>query len=182
MKGERICINPGGVGTLSDVDDCSAVFSTDMLYRYALRRQLGNSRLRCVFVMLNPSTANEWEDDPTIRKCRGFARSLGCGVLDVVNLYAFRSTDPRQLWKAHDPIGPDNDAHIDSVCTPNPFNPPVIICAWGAHAGEARAADVAARLSRRGVALHALGFTKKGQPRHPLMLAYSTPLEPWDGP
>src|SRR5437588_2477108 len=90
----------------------SAVFSPDGRYRYLLTRRLGRSRRVATFIMLNPSTADAINNDPTIRKCVGFARRWGCGLLQVVNLFALRATEPRVLRAAADPVGPENSRWI----------------------------------------------------------------------
>src|SRR5262245_19133112 len=89
-----------------------ALISPCGLYRYWLTRTWDNSLRRVCWVMLNPSTADAEQDDPTIRRCVGFARSWGAGGIIVVNLFAFRASDPKALLRAADPVGPDNDGHI----------------------------------------------------------------------
>ncbi len=136
------------------------------------------TRRRLLFVMLNPSTANAEEDDPTIRKCCGFARQGTFAEVMVVNLGAYRATDPKDLKAAYkrgvDVVGPDNEAHwIDAIKSSHQ-----VIFAWGAHASDVPAfAQVIAKLKVD--APRALRFdppTKDGSPPHPLMLAYDTPL------
>ena len=85
----------------------SAIFSGDRRYRYLLIRRVGTSQSRVLFIMLNPSAADEVRDDPTIRRCIGFARDWGFGLLEVVNLFALMSTNPKTLLDAEDPVGPD---------------------------------------------------------------------------
>jgi len=108
----------------------SATFSPCRNYRYLLSRRLcdpeSNNISHCVFIGLNPSTADETVDDPTIRRCMGFARSWGFGWLVMLNLFAFRSTDPRALKTAHDPVGQDNDAFLRTYTK----NAGIIIAAW----------------------------------------------------
>lgn len=93
-----------------------AILSADGLYRYWLTRDLGGSHNPCVFIMLNPSTADAEQDDPTIRRCMGFAKREGCGLLVVVNLFAYRTPSPKTMYHAHacklDIVGPWNDAAI----------------------------------------------------------------------
>lgn len=150
----------------------SAVLSDDGLYRYELTRTW-SSAPSVSFVMLNPSTADASLDDPTIRRCIGFARSWGHGGIRVVNLYALRSTDPKALWGAPDPVGPDNDEYLRRAAVSG--GP--LIAAWGGHA---RADRVAAVLALPGLeALQALGVTKAGQPRHPLYLRGDAAPSPW---
>ncbi len=100
---------------LFDDGRSSAVLSPDGVYRYQLVREWDRARPRVAFLMLNPSTADATQNDPTIRKCIAFARSWGCGSLEVVNLFAFRATDPRELGRCGarvDPVGAENDGYI----------------------------------------------------------------------
>lgn len=154
-----------------------AEFSTCRSYRYRLRYSLTGGDVAAtperavLFVMLNPSTADELEPDPTVRRCMGFARSWGATDLLVANLFALRSTDPAALKSHPNPIGPLNDAVFSDLprsCT--------IIAAWGAHPmAKDRAKRVVELIGRP---LFALGVTKDGHPRHPLyMPAKSCPLE-----
>lgn len=154
-----------------------ASISTCQQYRYRLTRYWGPGHM-LPFVMLNPSTADASVDDPTIRRCMGFARREGAGGVIVVNLFAFRSTSPRNLLLTDDPVGPDNDTalvHIaqESIATNLP-----IICAWGT-LGFARAIAVKSLLMQFGPRLVCLGKTKDGHPRHPLYVRGDQPLEPF---
>lgn len=105
--------------TTEQVRRATADFSPDLSYRYRLTRTwdqcLVCNRPPAVFVMLNPSTADASLDDPTIRRCVGFAKAWGCPGLTVVNLYALRSADPKALWSHPDPVGPDNNRWISEV-------------------------------------------------------------------
>lgn len=152
----------------------SAVLSPDEAYRYTLERHLEPNLfssprdvLRCLFVMLNPSTADAHEDDPTIRRCVAFARSWGYSTLSVVNLFAFRATDPEKLLNAGEPVGPDNDAWIRSEARRSEL----IVAAWGTHGyHQGRDEAVLALLREAGKPVYCLGTTRSGQPRHPLYL------------
>ncbi len=118
--------------------------------------------------MLNPSTADAETDDPTIRRCIGFARKWGFQELQVGNLFAWRATDPRELKQALDPVGPENDRHLMTMsgCAD------VVIAAWGARGNyRNRAAEVLDLLE--GTVYH-LGLTKQGHPKHPLYLRADT--------
>jgi hypothetical protein len=144
-----------------------ALISDDGLYRYWLTRRW-NTGPTATFVMLNPSTADAAIDDPTIRRCIGFAKAWGCGGLTVVNLYALRSTDPKGLWTAGDPVGPENDSHLSAFAVVASQLGWPLVAAWGANAKPDRVAQV---LDLPGMAaLTALGVTKDGAPRHPLYL------------
>jgi len=144
----------------------TATSSANGAYRYLLTRSFDDAnRDRCLFIMLNPSTADASTDDPTIRRCSAFARSWGFGAMEVVNLFAYRATDPRELRHTPDPVGADNDRNI--VVAANRAH--LIVAAWGCH-GEhlGRGADVASMVGRE--QLHTLGVTKSGEPKHPLYL------------
>lgn len=111
----------------------TAVFSPCRRYRYRLERELGalaSTRGAVAFVGLNPSTADETVDDPTIRRCMRFARDWGFRRLVMANAYAWRSTDPAGLWTALDPVGPDNDAHLEAIAG----DVELVVVAWGKHA------------------------------------------------
>lgn len=164
-----------------DIRASGAVLSADGRYRYALVRRFDLSAPEAlVWVMLNPSTADASTDDPTIRKCVGFAQRAGFGAIVVVNLYAFRETSPKNLIRALttgvDVIGPDNDAHIAAAVEGR-----VVCAAWGATQVpriHARIAAVRALTTvAREVRCLGLSQTAPRQPRHPLMLPYSTPFE-----
>lgn len=151
------------------------------LYRYTLEREADDvfcTRGRALFIMLNPSTADARVDDPTIRRCRAFAKSWDCAGLVVANLYALRTTNPAELWKAADPVGPENDMHLRILAAQHE----TVVCAWGANARLDRVAVVREIFSGRLHRLMCLGTTKDGAPRHPLYLASKTPLVPWPVP
>lgn len=114
-----------------------------------------------MFIMLNPSTADALKDDPTIRRCIAYAQGWGYGMLEVVNLFAWRATFPRELALAPDPVGPENDEYLRHALVISD----VAICAWGRHGGE-RAEKV--KLLGEQYPLHVLGFNKDGSPVHPL--------------
>jgi hypothetical protein len=163
--------------------EATATFSPCRRYRYALTRTWADAP-GAVFVTLNPSTADALADDPTIRRCIGFARAWGCGGLTVVNLFGLRATDPAQLTRVHDPVGPDNDVVIRDVVTRAadfPAQRPVV-AAWGAHpAAGKRAREVGGMLARQGVEVLCLGVTAAGHPRHPLYVRGAQRLVSWGG-
>lgn len=144
-----------------------ASFSSCGTYRYELRREWAEDMPLACFVMLNPSTADASTDDPTIRKCIGFARRWGYGRIVVVNLFAFRATKPAVMRMAEDPVGPDNDEAIAQAA----LDADLVVCAWGQH-GRFRGRDVAVMgyLPPRS---HALRIAKNGAPYHPLYVPYS---------
>lgn len=150
--------------------DRGAVISRCRRYRYQLTRIWDDRLSTVVFVGLNPSTADANIDDPTVRRCVGFAREWGFGALILVNLFALRSTDPSGLYAARAPIGPDNDHWIRLAGS----NAELVVAAWGVH-GElhGRGRYVRALFPR----LMCLGRTREGHPRHPLYLSKDTPLK-----
>jgi hypothetical protein len=148
--------------------------SADGAYRYVLWRRWSGADVM-VWVMLNPSTADHEVDDQTIRKCVGFAKREGCGGIEVVNLYAYRSRDPMVLCDVEDPEGPDNRRTWEALLARYWRGP--VVAAWGgsfprclAPSRAYKAADPSAWLC--------LGHTTEGHPRHPSRIAYSTPLVP----
>lgn len=137
-----------------------------MRYRYELSRVWSMDPKRfCMFVMLNPSTADAQLDDPTIRRCIGFAKSWGYDGLYVGNVYAYRSTDPKQLWAVDDPVGPENDACLKEMA----HRCDLVVAAWGTNARLERIGCVLGAL-RYSNNVHYLELTKARQPKHPLYL------------
>ncbi|HEU4641266.1 MAG TPA: DUF1643 domain-containing protein [Gemmatimonadaceae bacterium] len=144
-----------------------AIFSLCRRWRYALWRTWDDETKRVAFIGLNPSTADEHEDDPTIRRCAGFARAWGYGGLVMLNLFGWRATDPREMRAVVDPVGPGNDAVLREYAS----NPEValLVAAWGSDGGYLTR-DRAVRNLLAGHDLFTLGLTKSGKPRHPLYL------------
>ncbi len=149
----------------------TAIISDCRRYRYRLTRTIGCADKVVTFIMLNPSTADAHEDDPTIRRCKGFARSLAAGKLVVVNLFAFRATKPKVLLGEKEPIGPENDGHIRAAAEEAHNSGGMVIAAWGAH-GKHRDRDkqVMALLDDWDIFPKSLAETAGGMPRHPLYL------------
>lgn len=159
----------------------SAILSECRTYRYVLFRHIPCA-LRWVrpalFVMLNPSVADAAIDDPTIRRCVGFATAWGCTSLNVVNLFALRATDPKELSKHRDPVGPENNRYIAEQIEQCRLG--VIIVAWGAHDfAQKRALELSPLLQEHGA--KCLGTTKDGAPRHPLYVKASQEPVLWTG-
>ena len=153
-----------------------AVLSEDGTYRYHLWRQWGPDGCeRVVFVMLNPSTADATVDDPTIRRCIGFARREGMDRLDVVNLYAYRATNPDDLLVAPDPVGPENYWHLQRVI----HAAPMVVAAWGAWRDSRRDCPPMPNVLAIAGHMHCLGTTKSGAPRHPLYVKGDQPFIPY---
>lgn len=154
-----------------------AVISDCKQYRYLLRRTWNFERPRCLFVMLNPSTADATIDDPTIRSCVQIANGAGYGSFEVVNLFAWRATEPDALLlPAVVPIavGPNNDGTIRSAIN----RCDMVICAWGDHKAAAkRSRSVVEIIRSERPAAFCLGKTKAREPKHPLYIKTGTPLE-----
>ena len=151
----------------------TAIFSPCRGYRYTLTRTWDPERPPVAWIGLNPSTADEREDDPTIRRCMGFARSWGAGGIIMLNLFAYRSTDPRKLHTmGRDAcVGRKNDKHLLRIAQQGH---PMVAC-WGTHGAlHGRDREVASLLGF--LRLRCLGLTKDGHPKHPLYLAGDTKL------
>jgi hypothetical protein len=156
-----------------------AVYSDCEKYRYSLSRVWDKAGKRALFIMLNPSTATEVQNDPTVERCERRARTLGYGAFCVTNIFAWRDSDPRKMRAAADPVGPENDASILEFCD----WADQIICGWGTHGAHlGRGAEVAAVLRATGLPLYHLGLSKAGHPKHPLYIAYVQQPELWPLP
>ncbi|EJN06444.1 DUF1643 domain-containing protein [Herbaspirillum sp. YR522] len=157
----------------------NAIISACGSYRYSLSREANDAfatRGPALFIMLNPSTADAGLDDPTIRRCRSFAKAWDCDGLVVANLYALRATNPADLWRHPDPVGPENDLHLRALADEHE----TVVCAWGIHARPERIEALRSIFNGRMHRLMCLGTTKSGAPRHPLYVANGTPLVPWE--
>ena len=149
----------------ADGTTSAAVYSPCETFRYLLTREWDAAAPRLLFVMLNPSTASELRNDPTVARCEARARAMRQGAFRVANLFDFRATDPQALRAAADPVGPDND----QMLTASARWADAVICAWGNHGAlRDRAAEAEALLRASGKPLLHLGLTGTGQPRHPL--------------
>ncbi len=156
----------------------TAVYSDCECYRYSLTRIWDVAGRKALFVMLNPSTATEVQNDPTVERCERRARALGFGAFQVTNIFAWRDTDPRKMRAAIDPVGPENDAAI--LAGVNWADQ--IVAAWGTHGAHLDRGPAVERLLRgTGRPLFHLGLTKNGHPKHPLYIAYTQQPEPWGG-
>ncbi|MEM6277122.1 MAG: DUF1643 domain-containing protein [Pseudomonadota bacterium] len=154
----------------------TAVYSDCENYRYMLTRVWDPQGQRALFIMLNPSTATEVQNDPTVERCERRARALGFGAFRVLNIFAWRDTDPKKMRAAADPIGPENDAAIrDSLDWAHR-----VIAAWGTHGAHLdRGPQVAAMLRASGHPIYHLGLSKAGHPKHPLYIAYDQQPQLW---
>ncbi|MEM9551865.1 MAG: DUF1643 domain-containing protein [Pseudomonadota bacterium] len=154
----------------------TAIYSDCERYRYSLTRVWDPGGDKVMFVMLNPSTATEVQNDPTVERCERRARTLGYGSFQVTNIFAWRDTDPRQMRKAKDPVGPAND---DAILAGADWADR-IVAAWGTHGEHLdRGPQVEAMLRKAGHNLFQLGVSKSGHPKHPLYISYTQQPEIW---
>ncbi len=162
-----------------------ATFSECGVYRYHLWRVWNQELPIMVFVMQNPSTADATENDPTIRRCIGFAKRDGFGGISVRNVFALRATDERVLLTHPDPFGPDNEQHL--LAARNVSLMTRLVAAWGnrlAFKKGSRHRDMYCKAANACAMQHAycLGTTKSGDPCHPLFLPKNRELIPWKSP
>ena len=151
----------------------STVFSPCRQYRYTLWRDwtdiLSGDRGYAQFIGLNPSTADETNDDPTVRRCIQFAKDFGCSALCMTNLFAWRATDPKMMLAARDPVGPENDHWLKLIAG----EAKVIIAAWGNDGRHlSRSKAVKEMLAPCGLQCLKVNV-KTGEPSHPLYLPAS---------
>ncbi len=154
-------------------------FSPDRKYRYTLWREwselLGEDQI-CNFICLNPSTADETKDDPTIRRCIDFSKRWGYTAFVMTNLFAWRDTSPTEMMKQAKPIGAENDDWIHGVAS---YASRVVI-AWGKDGGHMGRGPIVRRmLQESGIRLHHLGRCQNGEPKHPLYLPKITMPQAW---
>ncbi len=150
-----------------------AVLDKTGLYRYSLWREWSINTPKLVFIMLNPSKADANIDDPTLRRCIGFAKSWGFGSLLVINLFAYRSAKPSELRQVNDPVGAQNDRYLKKAIK----SADKVVVAWGNN-GKLMQRDQAVLkfLSKNNLQPYCLGITKTGYPRHPLYVESCTKL------
>lgn len=159
----------------ADPEPATATFSPTRRYRYHLDRTWAEPNpgdpwsRRCVWVMCNPSTADAFTLDPTLTRCRTFSKRFGCYGMDVLNVFAYRATDPRVMKAYMWPTGDRNEAVFRAVHAAYPNA--LWVCGWGVNgAFKGRDRQVRALLAELGIRWHALDLTAAGHPRHPLYL------------
>jgi hypothetical protein len=153
-----------------------AVFSPCKKYRYTLWRLWADSP-PAMFLLLNPSTADEVKNDPTVERCERRARAMGFGGLVVCNLFAIRATDPRVMKRDLAPVGPENDRSI----LEHARQAGMVIAGWGTHGAHLRRGELVRHLLKsNGIALHCLELTKEGHPKHPLYVGYDRLPVRWE--
>lgn len=154
----------------------SAIFSSCRCYRYVLWRDWSSELFpdlgTAMFIGLNPSTADEVEDDPTVRRCINFAKSWGYSRLCMTNIFGYRATDPKVMKSVEEPIGEENNSYLCQLAS----EAAIVIAAWGVH-GEYL--DRGNRVAELIPDLHCLGYTKHRHPRHPLYVIGSQVPEPF---
>lgn len=158
----------------------AAIISDCGVYRYRLERGIGKTMS---VIMVNPSTADAETDDPTIRKVLGFAQRLGYGRIIVGNKFAYRATDIGALRYASDPIGPDNDKHLEQILRDGDVH----VAAWGTVGKlpdtlRSRWKHIVRIADHIGCKLHCIGVNADRHPKHPLMTGYATPMTDWRVP
>jgi hypothetical protein len=157
-----------------------ATFSPCRKYRTLLWRRWAPEKGTLLFVMLNPSTADEMKNDPTVERCQRRSVALGFGALEVVNLFALRATDPSHLYNHPAPVGSGEGVDNNRIIQEASLRAGMVICGWGQHGGLiGRGKFIASCMRQDGVKLHHLGLTKDGHPRHPLYVSYSKAPEVW---
>lgn len=148
-----------------------ASFSPDRSYRYSLWRTWDTTKPTVMVIGLNPSTADESQLDPTLKRCAVFAHSWGYGGFVMANLFAFRATDPLDMKACFEPVGPQNDSFLLELA----FACKLVLAAWGTHGGWlGRDEEVVELLTSSGVNLSCLKLTKEGHPWHPLYVKGGT--------
>jgi hypothetical protein len=161
----------------------SAIISPCGTWRYRLERDIGQPGPIGMFCWINPSEADAEKDDASSRKGKGFAKCLGWSRYILINPFAYRAKDIRDLPKARDPIGPDNDSHIEQAMR----DADVHVVGWGSlnklpESLRGRWKDIVRISDRVGCTLHCIGTCDDGHPRHPLMTGYDTPMTEWTVP
>lgn len=154
----------------------TAAFSPCRTWRYRLSRVWDVSLPRVNWLMLNPSTADAFDVDPTVRRTLGFADAWGFGAVEVTNVFALRSTDPKGLRQVVDPVGPANDTALLAAARAADL----VVAGWGVHATlNDRERHVVELFADAGIVLHAVRVTKDGHPGHPLYVRSSARPLPW---
>jgi len=151
-----------------------AVISACEKYRYLLGRQVSDNDRVCLFIMLNPSTADAENNDPTVTRCINYAKSWGYGRMVVANIFAYRATNPKELKKVDDPIGPSNGLYLEAILKEVKETNGIVVCAWGVNGNMmGRGQRVLEFLYKSNVTAHCLKMAQSGLPSHPLYLKKS---------
>lgn len=162
-------------------DNRSAIFSPCRKWRYHLQHVWDANHANLIWLLLNPSTADEVQNDPTVERCERRARMWGFGGVEVYNIFAYRATDPANMKAQRDPVGVDNDKWMMKFAEKSRQTTAII--GWGEHGKHlGRGQFVLDLLREQGAALHALKINASGHPKHPLYIGYKqTPIAyEWD--
>ena len=160
----------------SDTITSEAVYSDCNAYRYKLTRRWAEKGRLVNFIMLNPSVADEIQNDPTVERCERRARMMGFNAFCVTNIFAWRDTDPHAMRRACKPHGPENDHIVRETARASDQ----VIAAWGVHGAHLDQGPATATLLQdANIAMYHLGLTKAGHPRHPLYVPYATTPMQW---
>lgn len=153
-------------GHAFDLPGYPAAWSSCKRYRYTLwRTWTDDPRPRyAMFCCLNPSTADETRDDPTVRRCIQFSKDWGFQAFVMTNRFAFSATDPRDMKAAADPIGPENDYWLKTVAA----GAGIVVAAWGEHGAFMDRSTIIRGMGTTFPALHCLRLNASGEPMHPL--------------
>lgn len=150
----------------------NAILSEDRKYRYVLSRIWDETKPKVMIIGLNPSTADETEDDPTIGRCISFSKSWGYGGVYMLNLFAFRATQPKDMFNAQNPIGLENNSYIEIYSK----KVDKIVCAWGNHGTyKNRGNEIREKFDK----LFYLTLNQTGEPAHPLYLKSELVPKKW---
>ena len=150
----------------------NAILSEDRKYRYVLSRIWDETKPKVMIIGLNPSTADETEDDPTIGRCISFSKSWGYGGVYMLNLFAFRATQPKDMFNAENPIGLENNSYIEIYSK----KVEKIVCAWGNHGTyKNRGNEIREKFDK----LFYLTLNQTGEPAHPLYLKSELVPKKW---
>lgn len=156
--------------------DRGAYFSPCRAYRYKLWRTWDSTKPKVMFLMLNPSTADEVHNDPTVERCERRARLMGFGGLVVCNIFAYRATDPQEMKSVIDPVGPENNQVIAALAN----DVAQIVCAWGNHGQHLKRSTYMRKLLKKHRRkLKVLKLAKTGEPVHPLYQPYALLPSDW---
>ena len=166
---------PAFIASRADISECGT-------WRYTLTRTWSAAVRELPVVMVNPSTADAFVLDPTIRRVVGFAQREGYGGIVILNLFALRSTNPAALKTAPDPVGPANDHALKVILAGAAIRDLPVLVGWGKHGRLfGRDAQVVALAKTAGASLVCLGTNGDGTPKHPLYIAADTPFRPFEG-
>lgn len=164
------------MNTYSLFESRNTIFSPCRQYRYRLSQIWDESKPILCFLMLNPSTADEVKNDPTVERCERRARTTGYGGVEIINIFAYRATDPNEMKAQIDPVGEDNDKHILEAA----LKAGQVICAWGKHGQHMnRGQQVLDLLLTAGVQPYCLKINGDGYPAHPLYIGYDVEPKPY---